>query len=150
MSDELTTQVLVSRAKAGSDAAVEALCRRYQQRVLAAVRLRLGTGLRCKVESWDITQEAMIDAFRGIGAFDFRTEGAFLKYVNQIVENRIRDAAQHWKAQRRAVDREQPLDAGSGHSNESPAARLKDSTAATPSRVVSLREDLALSEKAMD
>jgi RNA polymerase sigma-70 factor (subfamily 1) len=150
MLDELTTQVLVAQAKEGSNEAIEALCRRYQQRVLAAVRLRLGTGLRRKVESWDLVQEAMIDAFQRIRAFDFHTEGAFLRYVNQIVENRIRDAADHWEAQRRDVAKERPLAVERGTDGESPAFQLADSTAATPSRVIGLQEDLAILEQAMD
>ena len=78
MPDETTTQMLVSQAQGGSSDAINELCRRYQQRVLAAVRMRLGEGLRRKVESWDIVQEAMVHAFQGIKAFEFHTEGAFL------------------------------------------------------------------------
>jgi RNA polymerase sigma-70 factor (ECF subfamily) len=149
MSDELATQVLVSQAKAGSSQAVEELCRRYQHRILAAVRLRLGRGLRRKVESWDIVQDAMIDAFRRIEAFDFRTEGAFLKYVNKIVENRIRDAAQRWGAQRRDIDRELPL-GGGDQSADSPVARIADPGLVTPSKMASLNEDLTQLERALD
>jgi len=148
---QLATQQLVSRAKAGSCEAVEELCRRYQQRVLAAVRLRLGKGLRRKLESGDVAQEAMMDAFRGIKAFDFRTEGAFLKYVNKIVENRIRDAAQYWNAQRRDVGREHALNAPERDQDGSDRFDgLKDDAVVSPSRVVSLREDLAQLEEAMD
>lgn len=150
MKEELATQNLVSQAKAGSSKAVEELCRRYQQRVLAAVRLRIGKGLRRKVESWDIVQEAMIDAFKGIDAFDFRTEGAFLKYVNKIVENRIRDAAQHWKAKRRDVDREMRYDAPAKQDEAPRFDGLADNAALSPSRVISTQEDLALLEQAMD
>lgn len=150
MLDELTTQVLVAQAKDGSNAAIEALCRRYQQRVLMAVRLRLGQGLRRKMESWDLVQDAMADAFQRIKAFEFHTEGAFLKYVNQIVENRIRDAADHWKAQRRDIAKEQPLAVERGTESEWPVCQLSDSAAATPSRVIGLQEDLAILEQAMD
>ena len=151
MENELLTQVLVSQAKAGSQEATEELCRRYQQRVLAAVRFRIGKGLRRKVESWDIAQEAMIDAFKGINAFDFRTEGAFLKYVNQIVENRIRDAAQHWNAQRRDVNREVRMDPGGAKKEDSPKfTGLQDDEMQSPSQIVSMYEDLERLEQAMD
>ncbi|MAT67952.1 MAG: hypothetical protein CMJ58_00330 [Planctomycetaceae bacterium] len=149
MSEILATQTLLSQAQGGSNEAREELFRRYQQRVLAAVRMRLGQRLRRKIESWDIVQEAMADAFQRIDAFEFRTEGAFLKLVNQIVENRIRDAAGHWGAQRRCLDRETPLDADGSRGN-APINWVAETDAPTPSKIAALNEDLSQLEQAMD
>ena len=90
-----TTQILIQQVQQGNQKALEELCNRYYTRVLAAVRIRLGRKLRSKVESWDIVQDVMVDALRTIGSFEFRTEGAFLKYLNQVVRNRIRDEADY-------------------------------------------------------
>lgn len=146
---DLATQNLVSQAKAGSKQAVEELCRRYEQRILAAVRLRIGRGLRRKLESWDIAQDAMIDAFKGIDDFEFRTEGAFLKYINKIVENRIRDAAEYWKTKRRDLDREMGMDAPFYDGGEPAIYGVADIAAPTPSMIVSNKENLAILEQAM-
>lgn len=62
MSASIVTQLLIGQIQQGDRAALEELCRRYQQRVLAAVRVRLGAELRRKIESWDLVQEVMIEA----------------------------------------------------------------------------------------
>ena len=85
MSDlEATTQVLLEDAQAGNRDALNELMRRYLPRVHAVVRIRLGDFLRQKVESWDVVQEVMQEAFSGVSAFEYRTEGAFLKYLNKM------------------------------------------------------------------
>ena len=150
MSDALTTQVLLEKAQQGDDECLNELCRRYQVRVLAAVRMRLGAELRRRVESWDIVQEVMIDALRRVNSFEYRTEGAFLHLVNRVVENKIRDEADRQYAAKRTPERE-VFFAGARSSGEAfPLDNLKDSASPTPSKVLSLHEDLALLEQAMD
>jgi RNA polymerase sigma factor (sigma-70 family) len=118
-------------------------------RVLAAVRARLGPGLRRKVESADLVQEVMLDAVRRLPGFEFKTEGAFLHYVNCVVASKIRDEADRWLAQKRDAAREQP--AAPGTSGSIPDwTEPNDGGAATPSQVVLKREDLELLEQALD
>jgi RNA polymerase sigma-70 factor (subfamily 1) len=148
--DSLATQILIEQVQKGCDHALNELCRRYQMRVLAAVRIRLGAGLRRKIESWDIVQDVFIDALRGVNKFDFRTEGAFLKYLNRVVENKIRDEADWQNAAKRNPGREVSLNAERSADLSSPLSRLKDSGMATPSKILGLREDLALLEEALD
>ncbi|NQU23407.1 MAG: sigma-70 family RNA polymerase sigma factor [Candidatus Nealsonbacteria bacterium] len=150
MPDTLTTQVLIEQVQDGDQSALNELCSRYQMRVLTAVRVRLGAHLRQKVESWDIVQEAMIDALRGVEKFEFRTEGAFLKYINRVVANKIRDEADHWGAQRRDAGREVSLEKGRSVGSATPLITPEDRAAPTPSKIVGLHEDLALLESAMD
>lgn len=106
MSQTITTQILIERVQAGDRSALNDLCVRYQQRVLSAVRIRLGAKLRGKIESWDVVQEVLLQAVGRINSFEYRSEGAFLKYLNQLVENRLRDEANRQGAQRRNADRE--------------------------------------------
>jgi RNA polymerase sigma-70 factor, ECF subfamily len=150
VSDALTTQVLLEKAQQGDDESLNELCRRYQARVLAAVRMRLGAELRRRVESWDIVQDVMIDALRRLNSFEYRTEGAFLHLLNRVVENKIRDEADKQHAARRTPDREIFLDGSRSPGGVSPLENLKDSATPTPSKVMSLHEDLALLEQAMD
>ena len=148
--DPLSTQILVEQAQAGDRDALNDLCNRYLQRVFAAVRIRLGAKLRCKVESCDIVQSVMMEAVRGLDRFEFRTEGAFLKYLNKLVENRIRDKADHWAAQKRNPDQEASVEGARSQDAAIPLDIPEGSGALTPSRVLSLKEDLSSLETAMD
>lgn len=148
--DPLSTQILVEQAQGGDRDALNQLCNRYLQRVFAAVRIRLGAKLRRRVESCDIVQSVMMEAVRGIDRFEFRTEGAFLNYLNKLVENRIRDKADHWAAQKRNPDREVSVYGARSQDAAIPLDIPEDSGALTPSRVLSLKEDLSRLETAMD
>jgi RNA polymerase sigma-70 factor (subfamily 1) len=148
--EEFSTQFLIDQIQGGDAGALNELCRRYQMRILAAVRLRLGAGLRRRIESWDIVQEVMIDALRGVKKFDCKTEGAFLKYINKVVENNIRDEADRQNAEMRDPAKEVSFAGKCSPDSTNPLSGLKDSRLATPSQIVSLHEDLALLEEAMD
>jgi RNA polymerase sigma-70 factor (ECF subfamily) len=148
--ETLTTQVLIEMVQQGDRNALDELCNRYLMRVLAAVRIRLGANLRTKLESWDIVQEVMMDALRKVESFDFRTEGAFLKYLNKVVENRIRDEADRWATQRRNRNREVSIDGARSPDASNPLDLPEGHGALTPSKIVSLQEDLARLELAID
>jgi len=148
--EALTTRILIEQVQQGDQNALNELCNRYQMRVLAAVRIRLGANLRRKVQSCDIVQEVMIDALRGVEKFDFRTEGAFLKYLNRVVANKIRDEADHWGARRRDMGREVSLEKERSVGSAIPLNCPEDRAAPTPSKIVGLQEDLALLERAID
>ena len=150
MPGPLDTKLLIEQIQLGSNDAIEELCCRYHKRVLAAVRLRLGSGLRRRLESCDLVQEVMIDAVRHVPTFDFTTERAFLHYINRVVANKIRDAADYCNAQMRDVGREISLENLCSAESQNPLSRLEDRAVSTPSEIVSLREDLALLERAMD
>ena len=150
MAEPVNTQVLIEQVQHGDQTALGELLARYQVRVLAAVRIRLGTHLRKKLESWDIVQDVMIDALRKVQSFDFRSEGAFLKWLNRVVENRIRDEADRWGAQKRDADREVSLDGQRSSGDAIPLTTPADRAAPTPSKVLLLQEELAYLERAMD
>jgi RNA polymerase sigma-70 factor (subfamily 1) len=119
-------------------------------RVLAAVRARLGAELRQKVESWDIVQEAMLASLKKVSAFDDASEGAFMKWLDQIVENRIRDKFDFFHAGKRDLRQESPFP-GARSSDSSPPLDIPDKSGVpTPSKVLVLNEDLARLEMALD
>jgi RNA polymerase sigma factor (sigma-70 family) len=117
--------------------------------VLSAVRIWLGAKLRRKIESWDVIQEVMMAALGKVTSFEYRTEGAFLKYLNHLVENRLRDEADRQGAARRDADREISLGARSDADGD-PLKQIDDPSTPTPSRLLILGEDLARMERAMD
>lgn len=51
----------------------------------------------------------MLASLRNIDQFEYSSEGAFLKWLNKIVENRIRDQLDHQQAARRDHRLESPL-----------------------------------------
>ena len=149
MPEPPTTQVLIDRVQHGDAAALNTLCARYQNRVLRSVRIRLGAKLRVKLQSSDVLQDVMKKAIEGIDRFEFRTEGAFMKHLNVLVEHCIRDEIDYWNAQRRNPGREIPLGPrSSGDGN--PLVDLEGRPAPGPSSVLVLAEDLELLERAMD
>jgi RNA polymerase sigma-70 factor (ECF subfamily) len=119
-------------------------------RVLAAVRARLGAELRQKVESWDIVQDAMLASLKNVPTFEHEGEGAFLNWLAKVVENRIRDQMDHFRAGKRDHRREVPL-GGPGSPDSSPPLDIPDKSGVpSPSQILVLNEDLARLEKAMD
>lgn len=141
MPQAVSTQVLVEKAQQGDSNSLNELCDRYLPRVLAAVRIRLGAKLRRKIQSMDVVQSAMMDALKEVESFDYRTEGAFMKFLNRVVENKIRNKAEFFGAQKRDINREAELP---------DAANLVKGDPNTPSQIVRLNEEFTLLERAMD
>src|SRR5262245_56680192 len=147
---ELTsTQGLLERVQVGDKEALNELYNRYVLRVLAAVRARLGAELRGKLESWDIVQDALLASLKNVQSFDQASEGAFLNWLATVVENRIRDHLDYFRAEKRDHLLEKPL-AGRSAESSVPLDIPERSCAPTPSQVLVLTEDLARLEKAMD
>lgn len=149
MPEPPTTQILIERIQAGDSTALNDLCARYYDRVLQAVRFRMGAKLRRKTGSSDIVQEELMGAFGRIKTGDFGTEGKLMRYLNVLVANRLRDEARRQRAQRRNAELEIPLD-GRSPGDEHPLIDIEDSRALTPSRVLSRREELERMARAMD
>jgi RNA polymerase sigma factor (sigma-70 family) len=150
MFDSLATQVLIQEIQAGDQEAYNQLCQRYMARVFSAVRLRLGNKLRAKLQSCDVVQDVMLDVLKGAENFECRSEGAFLHWVNRAVENRIRDKADHFKAQKRDQDRETPLEKTRSPGDSTPLDIPGDDRAQTPSMIAVRQEELELLEQTMD
>lgn len=150
MLEPLSTQALIRNYQLGDRNALEELYRRYWKRVLSAVRFRLGRKLRRKLESADVVQRVLMDALKKLDSFDFSSEGAFMRYLNQQVEYRIRDEADKWNAQIRSIDREISLDDARSDGSGYPLNHLGGPSTLTPGQIAVLHEDLARLETAMD
>ncbi len=104
------THLLIRDAQAGVLDAYDRLFGRYYARVRELVRRRLGAPLRGYLESGDVLQEALIEAFRSFDSFDVQRSPAFLNWLAGIVENRIYAAARHARAAKRDRGLEVALD----------------------------------------
>jgi len=94
----------------------------------------------------DVLQDAMIDVVKGLGHFEFRSDGAFLNYVNRVIENNIRDQAGRFTAAKRDINREQP--AVDDQQQQIDFSDFRSIT--SPSIKLAQLEELAVLEQAMD
>src|SRR5437016_6185665 len=101
MPDPTSTVALLQRVQSGDRDALNQLYNRYLMRVLAAVRARLGAELRAKLESWDVVQDALMASLKNVESFNQTSEGAFLHWLATVVENRIRDQIDYFRAEKR-------------------------------------------------
>ena len=109
---------LLAQAKKGDGAALSDLLERYSDRVLEVVRIRLGRPLRESLESRDILQETMIDAFQGFDRYELREDAHFVNWLARIAEHRILRSAEYHGAQKRDARRAVPLERRRGPDSE--------------------------------
>jgi RNA polymerase sigma-70 factor (ECF subfamily) len=107
--DERIT-VTLQQARAGSEAALDALFGRVAGRLLALIRLRLGRTLRGRLESRDILQASLLRAFRNMEQLKGDDSQSLMAWLARIAENEIRDQADYHGRQRRDAARDVPLD----------------------------------------
>jgi RNA polymerase sigma-70 factor (ECF subfamily) len=93
-------RVLWQQAKAGDQAAYEQLFGLHVERALVFIRARLGK-LREKIEPEDVLQDAYLSAHRSFDTFDYTDDGAFLRWLCRIIDNRLRDAHDYFTAKKR-------------------------------------------------
>src|SRR4051812_1153375 len=148
MPEPTSTQILLQRAQTGDKEALNELYNRYLMRVLAAVRARLGAEIRGKLESWDIVQDALVASLKNVQSFNQTSEGAFLNWLAKIVENRVRDQLDYFRAEKRDHRLESPLVPRSIES-AAPLDIAEKSSVPSPSQILVLSEDLARLEEAL-
>ena len=82
---------LLRRAKAGDRAAADELFRRVEPQALAMARRKLGDGLRRELESVDVQQSVLGDAFRDLEQCKGETESEFMGWLAGVLENKLRN-----------------------------------------------------------
>ena len=100
MEAESITRVLCRQAKAGDRSAYERLFSLHAERTLMFIRGRLGK-LRAKVEPEDVLQDAYLAAHRSFDDFEYTDDGAFLRWLCRIIDNRMRDTHDYFAAKKR-------------------------------------------------
>lgn len=138
------TLELVARAQRGDGPAREELFARYQERVLAIARARLGARLRLQLESSDILQEALLEATRTLERFEMRDESSLIRWLATLVEHRITARAARIAAAKRAEPSGAPEGAGTPRPPSEGVSR-----APSPSTELGLREREAALQSAL-
>lgn len=83
------------RARAGDRSAVNALFARHWSPLLRWAHGRLPQWARGRMDTADLVQESMLQTFRRLDAFEVRRRSALRAYLQQAIQNRIRDELRH-------------------------------------------------------
>ncbi len=138
---------LLARARGGARDALEALFARLEPRVLAIIRKRMGAALRAEIESADLQQSVLKDAYRDLARTHASDEDALLGWIAGLVEHKLANKARDRKRLKRDAGQLARLDATAtdGSPAPEPAAALD-----SPSVDAALREELDLLRAALE
>ena len=108
--DANTTQDLLQQAKAGDDQAVDALLARHREPVRRMIDLRLDPAIVQRVDASDVVQEVLLEASRRLQEYLRQPSMPFHLWLRHIAKDHLIYAhRRHHQAQKRGVDREQPI-----------------------------------------
>ena len=82
---------LLASAQAGDEDALDQLYRRYLPHLTRWARGRLPRWARDLVNTEDVVQETMMQSLRHVEHIEYRSEGAFQRYLRTALKNRIRN-----------------------------------------------------------
>ncbi|MEM1448659.1 MAG: sigma-70 family RNA polymerase sigma factor [Planctomycetota bacterium] len=111
---------LVEQAHDGDVDALNDLFARYHQTMVEVARRKLGPRLRLKEDPDDLAQTTFREATRDFGRYEYQGQGSLLRWLVQILQNKIRDKAEFYSAGKRDVSRERAIDAGTGEDTDAP------------------------------
>jgi RNA polymerase sigma-70 factor (ECF subfamily) len=144
------TKHLVVQAKEGDPSAINQLYSIYAERVRWMVRFRMSKELRSKLESMDLVQNTLIRSLNGLGNFNYRNEGDFVRWLSKIAENELRGNLKKLHAEKRDVRKEVQLDNFGSAAESEHIGSYGPIQTTTPSVILSEKEDLGKLEKAID
>lgn len=110
--DSIETGDLLTAARQGDAEAVNRLLNRHRDPLRRVVGLRLDRAIARRVDASDIVQDVMIEASRRLPDYLRDPRLPFHVWLRQIARDHLIDAhRRHRLAERRAIDREQPIEA---------------------------------------
>src|SRR3954471_3069013 len=108
--EQSETQELLSQARAGRPEAVERLLTAHREPLRRMVGMRLDPALAARVDASDIVQDVLLEAHRRLGDYLRAPAMPFRLWLRHIAKDHVIDAhRRHRQAQRRSLDREQPI-----------------------------------------
>jgi RNA polymerase sigma-70 factor (ECF subfamily) len=104
------TQELLDQAKQGEARAVERLLETHREPLRRMIGLRLDPALAGRVDASDIVQDVMLEVSQRLDDYLRNPQMPFHLWLRHIAKDHMIDAhRRHRQAQRRSLDREQPL-----------------------------------------
>jgi RNA polymerase sigma-70 factor (ECF subfamily) len=123
------TEALLDQAKEGDSAALGRLLTEQREPLRRMIGLRLDPALAARLDASDVVQEVLLEASRRLKDYVQRPTMPFHLWLRHIARDHVIDAyRRHRQAQRRSLDREQPMLAGrlADHSSVELAGQLLD------------------------
>src|SRR5262249_27156229 len=109
-SDHPETQELLSKARDGEAGAVDRLLDVHREPLRKMIDLRLDPALAARVDASDVVQDVLIEAHRRLAEYLRNPTMPFRLWLRHIAKDHVIDAhRRHRQAQRRSLDREQPI-----------------------------------------
>ena len=109
-SDHPDTKDLLAGAREGRDGAVDRLLDVHREPLRRMIGLRLDPALAARLDASDIVQEVLLEAHRRLEDYLRNPTMPFRLWLRHIAQDHVIDAhRRHRKAQRRSLDREQPI-----------------------------------------
>ena len=87
--------------------------------MVEVARRKIGPRLRLKEEPDDLAQTTFREATRDFASYEYRGEGSLLRWLIQILQNKIRDKAEFYAASKRDLSRERAMDTSTDAEPES-------------------------------
>src|SRR5712692_3938325 len=104
------TQELLDQAQKGEADAVEQLLDVHREPLRRMIGLRLDPALAARLDASDIVQDVLLEAHRRLSDYLRNPVMPFHLWLRHIAQDHVIDAhRRHRQAQRRSLDREQPL-----------------------------------------
>src|SRR5262245_33914193 len=104
------TQELLEQARQGDAGAVERLLTTHREPLRRMIGLRLDPALAGRVDASDIVQDVMLEVSQRLADYMRNPQMPFHLWLRHIAKDHMIDAhRRHRQAQRRSLDREQPL-----------------------------------------
>ncbi len=104
------TRDLLARAEQGEAAAVERLLTVHREPLRRMISARLDPSLAARVDASDIVQDVLLEAHKRLNDYLRNPAMPFQLWLRHIAKDHVIDAhRRHRQAQRRSMDREQPL-----------------------------------------
>lgn len=122
------TQTLLDGARHGDGDAVNALLDRHRESLRRMVQMRLDRKLAARVDASDVVQDVLLEANERLAGYLQNPALPFHLWLRNLARDRIIDMhRRHRAAEKRSVDREQPLHAALGdQSGLDLAAAIRD------------------------
>lgn len=111
-------KALVDRAHEGDADALNDLFARYHQTMVEVARRKLGPRLRLKEDPVDLAQTTFREATRDFQRYEYQGQGSLLRWLVQILQNKIRDKAEFYSAGKRDLSRERAMEGGGGDGDD--------------------------------
>src|ERR1700733_5983958 len=117
--EQPNTEELLRQAQAGEAAAVEQLLTSHREPLRRMIGLRLDPALAARVDASDVVQDVLLEAHKRLQDYLRNPAMPFHLWLRHIAKDHVIDAhRRHRQAQRRSLDREQPIARG-GMSDQS-------------------------------